>query len=157
MRHDQVTDDRQAETAATGAAAAGLLRAPETVEDVRQVVRRDTGAGVGDLQQHVVAVAARRQRDGAVRGCVAQGVGDQVAQRLPHPHRVGVQPRRALEGGAQGDPGGVGRDAVGRGYLVEEFVAAHRLRVQAQGAGVGVGEVAQVVDDTLQHEGLVVQ
>lgn len=157
MRGDEVTDDRQAETAAAGAAAAGLLRAPEPVEDVREIVRRHAAAGVGDLQQDRVAVAARGQCDGAARGRVAQRVGHQVAQRLPHPHRIGVQPRRAVDRGAQAHAGGVGRDAVGRGDLVEEFVAAHGLRVQAQGPGVGVREIAQVVDDALQHEGLVVQ
>lgn len=43
---------------------------------------------------------ARRQSDGAARRGVAQGVGDQAAERLPHPDRVGVQPRCAVGGGA---------------------------------------------------------
>lgn len=88
---------------------------------------------------------------------VPERVGDQVAERLPHPDRIGVEPRCPVDVGAQFDAGRVGGDVVGRGDLVEEFVAAHGFAVQAQGAGVGVREVPQVVDDALEDDGLLVQ
>ena len=151
---DQMADDGQTEPGASGTAAAGLLRAPEPVEHVRQVLGRDARACVGDRQDDLVAVPVRGQRDRAAGRGVPQRVGDQVAERLPHPDGVGVQPQRVLGPGAQFHLGG---DPVGRRHLLEQFVAAHGLAVQTQGAGVGGREVLEVVDDALEDERLLVQ
>lgn len=55
------------------------------------------------VKDHGVDVLTRGQRDGASGGRVAQGVGDQVAEHLPHANLIGVQPLATVSLGAQGD------------------------------------------------------
>src|SRR5262245_55105528 len=47
---DQPLDDRQAQAASAGLAGAGLVGTVEALEDPRQLVGRDAGAGVRNLE-----------------------------------------------------------------------------------------------------------
>lgn len=84
---DDGTADREADAAAA-AASAGGIGTVEALEDVRQVLRADACAGVGDLDHSAAVVAGDRHGDGAVGRGVLERVGEQVGQHLAQP--VGV-------------------------------------------------------------------
>jgi len=75
-----VLDDREPQTRAAAGARAAAVDAVEALGQARQVLARDAGAGVGDLDRHA-AVAARLQPQlDAARGLrVAHRVVDEVA------------------------------------------------------------------------------
>ena len=94
LAHDAV-GDRQAEARA----AADRLGREERIVDARQLLRRNAGAGVGDLGDHAIAVDARRDRQPAAARHRVAGVEEQVQEHLlqlmldaEHRHR----PRREL-------------------------------------------------------------
>src|SRR5690242_8784360 len=61
---DQVADDREAEPdAALARPASYVLRLAERLEHVRQKLRRDAAAGVGDDDAHVARVALEAELD----------------------------------------------------------------------------------------------
>ena len=77
--------------------------AEELVEDVRQVLRRDADAGVGDRQRHRPSPAAAA--DSVIRPPavgVGEGVVEQVAQGMAEPRGVD-RDRRQVVGGLDGD------------------------------------------------------
>ena len=61
------------------------VAAVEAVEDVRQGLRRDAGAGVSHRQGDGASLPAGRQGDLPAGRRVAQRVGHQVAEHLDHP------------------------------------------------------------------------
>ena len=82
---------------------------------------------------------------------MAQRVGKEVADDLPEADRVGLD-RRQLNGHVGRDPdmtlGRLGGDA--RGRLDEQGSDVERLAMQGQATGLGLGDRAQVVDESLE-------
>jgi hypothetical protein len=64
------------------------IRLVEAIEDVRQVLGRDAGAGVGHPQERGAAGGRRAERDRAAVRSVAQRVGDQVLDDLLEAIRI---------------------------------------------------------------------
>ena len=138
--------------------AAGLLRPPEPVEDVRQVLGGDAAAGVGDLDDDLVAVragadghACRPAGCGAPRwrpGCRRPAAA--VPGRRPAAGRPSVRTVRVT-------PARVGLPLVRGGDLGEQLVDVDLLPVQPQRARVGRGQVLEVVDDVLEQHRLLQQ
>ena len=86
--HDRL-DDGQAETAGLGVAARGVATV-ETVEQARQRFGRQPVAGVLHAQQEFPRSAQAAHFDQAVGAGVADGVGQQVAQRPAEQLRIGA-------------------------------------------------------------------
>src|ERR1044072_4256757 len=63
MQLDQLLDQREPDAAAFERAAAGALDPPETLEQVRQFLRRDAGAGVAHDDLGVIAALRGSDRD----------------------------------------------------------------------------------------------
>src|SRR5262245_50991334 len=89
MEADELLDQREADARALVAAGAGAPDPVEPLEDVRQLFRRDSDAGVPDLELGAVFDGPEADRDLALVREL-QGVGDQVQDDLlPH---VAVDP-----------------------------------------------------------------
>ncbi|GLY34462.1 hypothetical protein Amsp01_004860 [Amycolatopsis sp. NBRC 101858] len=157
MRLDQVPHDGEAESAAAGLAVAGLLGPPEPVEDVRQVTGGDAGAGVRDGDHHLVHSGRHVDRHAAAGRRVPDCVGHQVGDDLAQAHRIGLEPRFAVGRHGERDAGRGGPVGVRGGDVAGQLGRVDRLRVQPQPAGVGRGEVLQVLDDVLQQHGFLEQ
>ncbi|GED88408.1 hypothetical protein TNCT6_54930 [Streptomyces sp. 6-11-2] len=84
--------------------------------------------------------------DRAACGRVAEGVGHQVAHDLAYPDRVGFHLNAVGRLMEQGDARRLGLCSVCRGDVGEEFAGRQEFAVQLQRAGVGCGEVLEVVD-----------
>ena len=69
----------------------GVVHLHEQLEDAGQHVRGDADAVVPHPQHRLVALPLGRQPDAPVRLGVLGGVGQQVADDLGEPHRVGVE------------------------------------------------------------------
>lgn len=153
VRFHQILDQHQAEAAALVGAGAGAADPVEALEQARQLVRGDAGAGVGHGEPGPVAGRGHPHLGAAGEGEL-QGVAEQVEDDLlPHlpvqGHRLGQrravhlqrQPCR-LEGGPE-HPGQLGR---GTGE-VDRFEGGVRL------PGLGTGDVQEGVDLLQQAQG----
>ena len=80
MRLHHLADDGEAEARAVRAAIAVEL--VEALEDARKLLRRNVRSGVMHSDADVVAFALGADRDHAARRRVADGVVDQVGERL---------------------------------------------------------------------------
>ena len=156
VAHD-LPDDGQAQPAAAGVAAAGRVGAPQPVEDQRQVLGGDAGAGVDHLEHGPVAAGVRAQRDRPAGRGGPHRVGDQVAHGLPDPVGVDVGDQRARGPDGQLDAGGVGVRPVRGADRLDQFGEVGRRPVVDQRAGLGERQLLQVVDDALVVDDLVVQ
>src|SRR5207244_10220620 len=75
-------------------AGARRVRAPEAIEDVRQVTGRDADPGVGDAEGEFAVGGTELQAHAAARRRVFHGVGEEVEGQLATPGRsYGHHPR----------------------------------------------------------------
>jgi hypothetical protein len=105
-------DDGQPEAGPAVVAGAPGVRAPESLERVRQEGIREAGAVVTDLDAHVGAIFPGREDDGRPGGREAHRVGEEVVDGLADPVGVEASP------GSGGDvdlAGDVGRGQAGPG------------------------------------------
>ena len=89
-------------------ALAGGLRGEEGVEDARQHVGRDAGAGVEHLDEHAVTLGASAHGQHALAGVVRHrllGVLHEIEQHLPDLIAVGPHGRHGVELGDRADAG----------------------------------------------------
>ncbi len=115
------------------------------IEQFRQGVIGHAGGAVVQGQAPVVAVAAQGKVHLAALVGVLEAVLQQVVQQLAQAHRVAVDPRRA-QVGAQAHTAAAERRAHRVHGVLAERVQIQRGEVVAQVAGVGQGQVMQVVD-----------
>src|SRR5690606_1245533 len=83
-----LADDREAESGPAELARAAGVDTVEALEDVRQVLGRNSNAGVADGQFGDRAVAAQGDVDRPAGRGVANGVLDQVPDQLAQPFSV---------------------------------------------------------------------
>ena len=96
QQRGQLARQRQAQPGAPQALLNGRIHLGEVVEDVGQVLRGDTDAGVGHGQAHLVRAVRAHGHAHLALERELQGVGDEVAQDLRELAVIGVQPRDAL-------------------------------------------------------------
>ena len=106
MRGDDLAGDRQAQAGAVGLRAGDAV---ELLEEVRQVLRRDALAGVGDGESDGVARGLGGQPYRAAARGVGQGVADEVVEDVGDPVGVDRHGRQAVgRRPLQFDPGVAG-------------------------------------------------
>ena len=114
----------------------------EGLEDLRQAIGRDAGAGVPDLafhvEQHVLALAGERDLDAAAVG-EFQGVADQIVEDLLDANRVPQGPLvlQPLIGQGEADPLGVGAGGPEGRHIVQQAGQMEGLLIQVQPASLG--------------------
>src|SRR2546425_2435794 len=93
--------DREAQPGAGPLAGAGARRvgAPEAVEDVRQIARRDPDPGVGDADRDLAVLLAQLDADATPAGSVLHRVLNQVQHQLTDAALVHFEHERLLGGG----------------------------------------------------------
>ena len=79
---DDRLDDGEAEAAAFGAGGARRVHLVEAIEDVRQMLGWDAGAGIADRKNEFGAHEPRLQRDAAAGAHVAERICREVLERL---------------------------------------------------------------------------
>ena len=89
-------DDRQAEAEAAVAARGAAVGLTEPIEDVRQELGRDAGAGVAHRDFDVVAVGRRADVHVALLRRELDGVGDHARQHLVQALGIAVDRRQAV-------------------------------------------------------------
>ncbi len=94
MGLDQLAGDGQAQAAGAAGVGAGPVAAPESVEDVGKIFRRDAAAAVSDLYLDAIRCGPGSEGDATAGRCVAQGVYHQVAQHLVQPVGIGPEAQR---------------------------------------------------------------
>lgn len=158
LRLDELFRNRQPQPRPAMRARARLVRPPEAFKDVRQVCGGDAGTGVTDCDDNQRRLMTDRQRNPPTCGCVAQGVRQQVVQHLPDPNGIGPD-RRQIVRQRDGE-----RHPLGRRQFLEEGRNAlddrpdrHRPEIQAQLAGLGQRQLAQISDQAVQDERFVVE
>jgi hypothetical protein len=77
-----------------------LLRLPEPIEQVRQILRRDAGPGVADPEPHFIGPGARPDGDLAAGRRELHRVADQVLEHLLQALGIGLE-HRQLRGGVE--------------------------------------------------------
>jgi hypothetical protein len=80
--------DRQAEPAPALVTSAAFVEPPETLEDLLELVRRDSGPAVADRDLKPAVSATCRDDDSIARTRVCDGVADQVAHDLRQAVRI---------------------------------------------------------------------
>ena len=149
MQLDQRLDQGQAQTRAAAVAA------DEAVEDVRLDVERHAAAGVADGQPHLARRPHGRQGHGPAGRGLAQGVLDQVIERLHQP--LGVAADQADVVGPcpqhQRDLRGLGRHGPAASGVLQQVADPHVTQVQRHLVGVDGGDVEHVVDRPAQLDG----
>src|SRR5689334_15736144 len=96
MRFDHALGDEQAQAGAFLAVASATLGGPVRLEDVFELVRRDAGARVRDLEANRVAFAPRAQADVVSTRTELERVADQIREHLQYALAV-AQHTRACE------------------------------------------------------------
>ena len=126
----------------------GAVPAPEALEHPGQVLGGDAVAGVGNGDGHLPRTPPDDAEGDLPAGrCVAQGVGEQVAQHLPHPLPVHVHhPGVVVD--VQDEPHALGGVRLPVGLRGGAGQVAGRLRgaVQVDPALLGPGDVVDVLD-----------
>src|SRR5262249_37065625 len=89
MEIDEPFDNREPEAGAIVLTAASALDLEKRVADAREIVRRDTDAGVRDLKPYILAIHARAHGHGPAGVGELDGVGDQIDQYLHDGRPVG--------------------------------------------------------------------
>jgi hypothetical protein len=74
-----------------GTASLGFARLPETVEQVRQILSCDSGAGIGDAKQHAAIARFGRDRDATSASGELERVADQVLEDLQQAVAIGPE------------------------------------------------------------------
>ncbi len=149
---DERAHQREAQA---GAAVARAERVGlEPVEHLVADVGRDARALVGDHEHDRVLQPLRRQRHGAARRREADGVGEQIEQRLTHAPLVGDE-RADVGRGADRERNAGLLQAVlhAFGGGVHGLADVDVAEVERHRAGVDGGEVEDVVDDREQRVG----
>ena len=150
----QLLHQGQADTGALEAAAARTLHAMEALEEPRQLVRRNAGAGIADLQFDRAAV--RREPENNLDLSIQselEGVGEQVQDHLlPHividVDALGERGAAHVESEAGLFHGGLEAG----GELGRELGQVGRLIVGLDPSGFDAGEVEQGVDELEQPQ-----
>ena len=148
--------DGEADPGARLVPAAGSIAAVEAFEDVGQLGGQDAFARVGDDDGDFVEFWACGDRDASARWCVAERVGEQVAQHLSDAGGVDVNARpglgRRVDDEVDALVGIAGPDAVGGcGDQLRDVV---ELAVEAQSPFFCAGDVVDVFGETGQPVGL---
>src|ERR1043165_6644501 len=99
--HD-LRDDRQADPE-SGHVEGRRVRLAVDLEDVRQEVGGDAGAGIDDGQTRVVALPHQPDSDLPSRRRELDGVAEEIPDDLQQPHAIAAQ-RRRIEDHIQSDP-----------------------------------------------------
>jgi len=92
VRLDDPLDDLESEPRA---AAPGLVRLPEAIEDVRQLLAGDSRASVLHPEEHTRIPQRRSCGDSATRLRELRGVANQVLEHLENPIAIGPHIRKA--------------------------------------------------------------
>ena len=151
----QPAADRQPQAGAAVLAGGRRIGLLEHLEQPRQRLGSDAGAGVFDREAHQQLLAALLQQPGAQRHRAVLGELDGVAgviqQRLPQPRRVAAQARRHVghvDLHAQALLGGRRRDQ--RAHLLEQPGQLEIGGLELDPPGLDLGQVEHVVDDRQQ-------
>ena len=133
MRLGDPLADGQAQPGPGPLARAGTRQvgAPEAVEDVGQVARRDADAGVGDAEGHQAVLLSQLDAHAAPAGGVLDGVLDQVEHQLPDATLVYVEHERLLgRGDVHGHARFLGQQLSRFLRLPHQLAQVHRLALQ---------------------------
>ena len=132
----------------------------EPVEHAPRVVAQPWSS-VGDAHFDLTRAQADLDDHPPARRCVADGVGQQVAEHLPDAHPVDVDRDAAaaavLTRLADGDLARRRRCFDSRHGVLDEDADRHSLTVQGQLTGLAQRERPQVLDEPRQRVGLVAQ
>ncbi len=114
MQLDQVLDEGQPEPESAVRARAGAIALAEALEHVREEVRRDAVAGVGDDDLEVGIGPPQARLDAALPGGELHGIAEQVPHHLLEPVRIpgdraGIGLSKHVEADALGEGGGTHR------------------------------------------------
>ena len=119
----------------------------EAVEDVRQVMGRNTGTGVGHHHLDGIDDSMGRHRHSAAPRRMSDGVLQQVADSLGDAGRIQVHRRPCgLHLKAEGHPSGLGAGTHCFESRLQHFPHLRRGQLQFQLAGVDLGQQTQVLD-----------
>ena len=147
--------DHQAQAGAAVLAGGGGVHLLEGVEQVAELVRGDADAGVADLEAHQqarrgVLQAAGAQHDAALLGEFHRVAGV-VEQGLAQTHGVAPEPGRdAVVEHLDAQALGLGRVGHQGADVVQHRGQGEIAQLQAQLAGLNLGDVQDVVDDGQQ-------
>src|SRR5581483_6363895 len=148
VRFGDPLDDRQAETEAALGAGAGAVGAEEAFEDMRHGVGRDADAGVGDAEADAVGGGVERGGDAAAAGGVADRVIEQVDDQPAQQLLVAGERNVAAGAAFESDAAGGGEALDGAAGVGEQVVEIEIADLELDAAGVGAGEVQEIVDET---------
>ena len=155
---DQIPADREAKAGATVSGADALHRLVERTEKTLQLRGGHSWTCIGDLDQdgvirRLLGPGRKLQGNGPRRGEL-HGVGQQVVEHLPQPHRIALD--RGRERRCALDPQG---QALGPGLALPEHQGlgdeAPQIEVHAidrHVAGFQLGVVKKVVQQGLHHD-----
>src|SRR5690606_33282866 len=148
VRLDDALGDGEAEADAAAARVAGL---PEAVEEVRELIGRDAGPGVADLEAHLVAIAFDVDAHAPAFGRELDGVADEVAERLEQAVAVDADSGRLGLVAAQLElERPLRRDHTERlVQALEQRRGAVGARLDEQAAGLDAPQVEQVGDQAV--------
>src|SRR5690606_14078715 len=150
---DDGLDNRQAQAAARRnlGPGAGLVDLVEPIEHARQLIFGDARAGVFDGDHDPGAVAIDRDVDAAAGRRVADGVGDEILQRLLDSGAIAPD-RRYVGGGSRGK-----RDAplfddalVALAYALEQRLDGDALVAERRAPSLESGQIEQVTHNLLE-------
>ncbi len=94
MRLHQRPGDRQPEPSPPAIARAAGVQAVKALEDLLELIGRDPGAAVADLDLQTTVLGTRGDLHPVTRTGVRDGVANQVAQHLGQPVRIAMQRAR---------------------------------------------------------------
>ena len=148
--------NRQAQPRAAEPARRGRVDLGEGLEQPRQIVRGDAGAGIGDgeVEAHTAVfqpLAANDVRNLALVGELHR-IGEQVMNDLADAQRIAAHDSRnvALEPGVEVQPLGFGLGLEGPGHPLVEILERHVDDLEGHLAGLDLGHVEDVVQQAQQ-------
>jgi len=126
--------------------AARLVGFRESVEQVRKNLGCDAWSPIDDREHDSVAPALTGDHDVATCRCVAQSVGDEVAEHLADPQRVELDQRQIIRRLDSQPHTGLGRQRLERGgdFLGEDREVG-RLEMEGKGAGLRKGQRSEIL------------
>ncbi len=138
----------QPEPGAAGISPSALVEPDEPLDDLVTYLRRDAGAIVVDVHDHLVVVRAHFDNDPTVG--MASGVGDEMVDRPPQRVLIAHQ-RHGWIGGVDGDR----NPATPAGDVMNEVDDVDLPT--GEGPFVATGQQQQVIDQALQPAELIEQ
>ncbi len=140
-------DDVQSQTHAAVSAGPGVVDLAETIEDQRQILRRNTDAGIGNRQFHASWLAGLPRRDHETAGVGKfEGVIDQILQNVFQFIAVAAE-RRQVAGIIPFQAHFFAARVVVEGFdLVEKIGQQKLLSVQSERSAFDLGRVHDAID-----------